>query len=280
MTPGVKAAPWKRPLLGSGSVNMFPWQRIPRINSRTSGGNILYCCVRVILHENAFKKTLPRNRRLRNTSLTTFIRLSAAMSLYHKMFFGCVWVFVAVWTYLPNRSVVMHLSSALLWFNYSGFQASCRNNIKYGSNYVPNFISLASLLWKNKMRLMWSPCWLLVSLPTCLSLRPSMSLFLSRCPPSFLATRLMRSACYLSVCPILPLLGNGSSVCQCLSLRFSFSIWSVSYQEGLWDQVAVCVSLSPKFFDFFTVRLISEEVLVYFRVLCRPCRIKITYKVT
>jgi hypothetical protein len=42
-----------------------------------------------------------------------------------------VWVFIAVGTYLPNRSVAMHLSSALLWLNYSGFQAQYRNDIKY-----------------------------------------------------------------------------------------------------------------------------------------------------
>jgi hypothetical protein len=51
------------------------------------------------------------------------------------------------------------------------------------------------------------------------------------------------------------------SVCLCVLLMFSFSMWSLSYQGGLWDHLAVRVSVhpSPNCFALYAIRAVSKE---------------------
>jgi hypothetical protein len=79
---------------------------------------------------------------------------------------------------------------------------------------------------------------LFVCLPACLSVRVSVSVWV---PPLISCKGLMRWLRCLCVSH-LPLLDNGPSVCQCSSPFFFYIVHVVSGR--LWDQVAICVSLS------------------------------------
>jgi hypothetical protein len=87
--------------------------------------------------------------------------------------------------------------------------------------------------------------------------------------------KLMRSLCSLSISLCIPVIFveglMRSPYCLCpSSIILSFSMRSVSYQGGFWDNLAVCVTLIPNFFVFYAVRVLSRRLLRSSCCLCPP----------